>query len=79
MDFQSGNSDKPRATITTSGKVGKSRGKIGRSRLRPMVGMVAVGSEADSGEVSIESRSYPFLSWAEVELLTKNMLGSDKT
>jgi len=58
--------DKPRRTMitTTSGEVGKSRGSVRRSRLRPMVGLVGPGSEVNLGEVRSEISS-PFLSWAE--------------
>ena len=48
--------DKPRATsttITTSVKIGKGRGDVGRSKLRPMMRMVGAGSEMNLAEVRI--------------------------
>lgn len=68
-----GDGDKLRGPATTSGKIGKSREKVGRSRLRPMVGVVAARSEVKFGEVRTELSS-PFLSWTDVELRTGNVL-----
>jgi len=42
------------ATITTSRKIGKGRGDVGRSKLRPMMRLVGAGSEVNLTEVRIE-------------------------
>ena len=58
------NDDGKSCETTVSGTIGKVKGTVGRSRLRPMVGMVGVGSKVNLTEVRTEFIS-PFLSWAE--------------
>jgi len=66
--------DKPcAATTTTGGKVGKTRGNLGRPMLRPMVGMLGEGSGTNLTEVCAEPSLFFFLDrglvWADPNLL----------